>query len=65
MNTRTELKLMICSMNKCLKKKVHEMNYLELLCNVHPLYRGYYALKLLQEGKITRKQASKFTKFIK
>ena len=60
---RQELETLVISTNKPLKEKVSQMDLIELLRNIHPLYSSeYYAYLLLRAGQIDKDQAKEFIK---
>lgn len=61
---RRELENSAVSTNSPLREKVKIMDNIELLRNVHPLYRSDFAYKLLKEKAITTDEAKEFTKVI-
>ena len=63
-NLRLELEQMVCSVNAPLKEKVPQMDLIELLRNIHPLYRSDYAYLLLRAGQINNDQSKEFTKVL-
>jgi hypothetical protein len=62
MSTRSELQILVSSTNKVLKDKVQTMGHIELLRNVHPMFRSDYAFKLLKEKEISKAEALEFIK---
>jgi len=77
MTTRQELEQAIVATNTSLglpyvdkdnnthPPKVLEMSLVELLRNVHPMYRVDFAHKLLQEKAISMEEAKEFTTVMK
>jgi hypothetical protein len=63
---RLDLEHCVWSFNKVLREAVQTMNNVNLLRNVHPMYREVYARRLKEEGEITEDQMRLFTtnKFI-
>jgi len=61
---RQELEISVISTNRVLKDAVKSMDYIQLLRNVHPLYRPDYAHRLFKEGIITVDETKEFTKII-
>lgn len=59
---RRELENNVTSVNSPLREKVKIMDNVELLRNVHPMYRSDFAYKLLKEKAITADEAKEFTK---
>ena len=50
--------------NKMLREVVSTMENIILLRNMHPLYRGDYAMLAYKNGIITAEQAREFTKIV-
>ena len=56
----TNLKRDICAVNKVLKDVVETMSVLELLRNVHPDMRSYYAFEFYKAKTLTREEIEEF-----
>ena len=50
---RQEMEANIRAFNKYLKAAVKQMNWLELLCNCHPVERPRYAWRLYKSGMLS------------
>jgi len=64
MSIRQEIELLVTSHNRFLKERARNMSNVNLLHNVHPLYRSDMAHRLYQAGKITLIEAQEFTKIL-
>lgn len=64
MSIKTDLERLVYSTNIVLKDRVHDMGYIALLRNLHPIYRSDYAMKLFRQNLITKDEAKEFTKFV-
>jgi hypothetical protein len=58
--TRKLLEDYVIAWNKHLKDVVSQMSPIILLRNANPTYRGVFASKMLDEGTITKLEASEF-----
>ncbi len=65
MSIKTELERLVYSTNTVLKDKVHDMGYIALLRNLHPIYRPDFAMKLFRQNLITKDETHEFVKLIK
>ena len=58
---RREMELIVVSQNAPLRPVVNKMDWILLLRNIHPIYRGAYAHILFKEDEITKDEAREFT----
>jgi len=61
---RREMELIVVSQNAPLRPVVNKMDWILLLRNIHPIYRGAYAHILFKEDEITKDEACEFTKIV-
>lgn len=61
---RREMELIVVSQNDPLRTVVNKMDWILLLRNIHPIYRGKYAHILFKEDEITKDEAREFTKIV-
>jgi hypothetical protein len=61
---RKELECYVIAWNTCLKEAVKSMDFVTLLRNAHPAYRGNFASSLKDIGAITPFEASEFIKIV-
>jgi len=57
---RKELETYVTAYNKHLREAVKTMNWIILLRNSHPVYRGDYAKECYKKGLITKSEAIEF-----
>lgn len=62
---RSELERLVYSTNIVLKDKVHDMGYIALLRNLHPIYQSDFAMKLFRQNLITKEETKEFVKFVR
>ena len=61
---KTDLERLVYSTNTVLIDKVHDMGYIALLRNLHPIYRSDFAMKLFRQNLITKEETHEFVKIM-